>query len=188
MTTLYRARRRPVAVDELSITASKTHTPGIDPSLMLKVIYRPVGELRPSPRNARTHSKKQIHKIKASLRQFGFTNPILVRPDSEIVAGHGRFEAAKDLGYKAVPTICLEHLSEADLRAYRIADNKLAELAGWDEEFLKIEFAYLAEIDMDLPEITGFETPEIDLILNSSVAPVTKSDPADDVRLLPRLP
>jgi DNA modification methylase len=145
------------------------------------MVYRPVAELRPSRRNARTHSKKQIHKIKASLGQFGFTNPILIQPDGEIVAGHGRFESAMELGYTEVPTICLEHLSESDLRAYRIADNKLAELAGWDEEILKIEFGYLAGIDMDLPEITGFETPEIDLILTSSVAPAPESDPANAV-------
>jgi hypothetical protein len=149
--------------------------------LALKVVYRPVASLRPSPHNARTHSRKQIHKITASLRQFRFTNPILITAEGEIVAGHGRFEVAKVLGYEQVPTICLEHLSEADLRLYRIADNKLAELAGWDDEILKVEFAYLAEIDIDLPELTGFEIAEIDLILSSPAAPAVKGDPADGV-------
>src|SRR3954468_21101658 len=118
MPSLIRVRTRPSARSSLpSTTAPESSTPGIDPGLLLKVIYRPVDELSPSPHNARTHSKKQLHKINASVCQFGFTNPILIRPDGEIVAGHARFEAAKDLGYKNVPTICLEHLSEADLRA-----------------------------------------------------------------------
>ena len=150
-------------------------------SLGLKVDYRTVESLRPSPRNTRTHSKKQLHKIAASLRQFGFVNPILIDAEGEIIAGHGRYAAAVAIGIKQVPTICLEHMSEADRRAYRIADNRLAELSGWDDELLKIELSFLSEIDIDLPEITGFETAEIDLIIEPNGAPVPKPDPADMV-------
>ena len=145
--------------------------------LALKIEYRPVETLRPSERNSRTHSKKQLHKIAASLRQFGFVNPILIDATGEIIAGHGRYAAAKSIGLSQVPTICLEHMGEADRRAYRIADNRLAELSGWDSALLKIELSFLAEIDIDLPEITAFETAEIDLILEPAPAP--KPDPAD---------
>ena len=134
-------------------------------SLALKVEYRSIELLRPSQRNARTHSKKQLHKIAASLRQFGFVNPVLIDAEGEIIAGHGRRDAAEAIGLKQIPTICLEHMSEADRRAYRIADNRLAELSGWDNDLLKIELSFLSEIDIDLPEITGFETAEIDLIV-----------------------
>jgi DNA modification methylase len=184
MTTTHRLRRRTTrpADQPLPTTPSASADAlAFDPRLALKIAYCPIASLRPSPQNARTHSKKQLHKIKASLRQFGFTNPILITAEAEIVAGHGRFEAAKELGYEQVPTICLEHLSETDLRAYRIADNRLAELAGWDDEILKLEFAYLTDIDMDLPELTGFETAEIDIILDSPAKPAIKDDPTDAV-------
>lgn len=157
---------------------------GLPEALALKIVYRAIADLKPSPRNARTHSKQQVHKIKASLRQFGFTNPVLTGADDEIVAGHGRVLAAGELGFLEVPTISLEHLSEADLRAYRIADNRLAELAGWDDELLKIEFGYLSEVDIDLPEVTGFDTAKIDIILDGPAAPAVKDDPAD---LVPEL-
>ena len=92
----------------------------------------PVEALRPYARNARTHSKKQIAQIAESIRRFGFTNPVLISDDNEIVAGHGRVVAAKQLGIDAVPTIKLSHLSAEERRAYVLADNKLAENAGWD--------------------------------------------------------
>src|SRR5215210_3604973 len=141
MNTAHRIRRRSAGSADQPLpnptaASGSANALAFDPRLALKVAYCPVASLRPSPHNARTHSKKQIHKIKASLRQFGFTNPVLVNTEGEIVAGHGRIQAAKELGYEQVPTICLEHLSPADLRAYRIADNKLAELAGWDENIL----------------------------------------------------
>ena len=98
-----------------------------------------VTRLRPYPRNARTHCKKQIRQIADSIRKFGFTNPILVSDDDEIIAGHGRVEAAKLLGMQSVPTLRLSHLDAAQRRAYVIADNKLALNAGWDRELLTIE-------------------------------------------------
>jgi DNA modification methylase len=125
-----------------------------------------VDALTPHPRNARTHSEKQIAKIKASIEQFGFTNPILTDGDGRIIAGHGRVEAARRIGMKEVPTIRLDHLTEEQLRAYIIADNRLAEMAGWDRETLAIELQYLSEIDLDFDvEIIGFETAEIDLLI-----------------------
>jgi DNA modification methylase len=149
-------------------------------STRLKITYRKTGDLVPYPGNARTHSDKQIAQIAASIRQFGFTNPVLVDADGGIVAGHGRVAAARQLGIAEVPTIVLGHLTSAERRAYVIADNRLAELAGWDREILKIEFQALAEMDLDFElEITGFETAELDLLLDHSAdEPVT--DPADE--------
>jgi ParB-like chromosome segregation protein Spo0J len=132
----------------------------INKSLALKVVERPLVELKPSDRNARTHSKKQIHQIAESIKQVGFVNPILIDADDEIVAGHGRFAAAKLLGLESAPTIRLNHLSADEIRAYRLADNRLAELAGWDEDLLKLELGHLVEIDFEV-ELTGFETAQI---------------------------
>jgi ParB-like nuclease domain len=112
--------------------------------------------LKPYAGNARTHSDKQISQIEASIRKFGFNNPVLVDADNRIVAGHGRVEAAKRLGLRSVPTIRLDHLSDAERRAYVIAGNRLAELAGWDREILKIELQGLADLELDFEiEITG---------------------------------
>jgi DNA modification methylase len=129
--------------------------------------YTPVRELRPHPNNARTHSKKQIRQIARSIEQFGFCNPVLVDDNKQIIAGHGRVEAAKLLDIDAVPTCRLSHLSEVDKRAYVLADNALAEKAGWDRELLAIELQGLIELDVDI-ELTGFEMAEIDLILEEA--------------------
>lgn len=163
--------------------AARANADGVAADLALKVVYRPVEALRPSPRNARTHSDKQIAKICASIRKFRFTQPILIDGEGEILAGHGRLLAAKKLGMGEVPTISLAHLTKADRRAYRIADNRLAELAGWDEDLLKVEFCELGEIDIDLPELTGFDIGDIEKVI-SDPAPLTKSDPADEVEPL----
>jgi DNA modification methylase len=121
-------------------------------------------QLRPYPNNARTHTRKQIRQIADSITQFGFTNPVLIDDAGQIIAGHGRVEAAKLLGLAAVPTIKLSHLSTAEKRAYIIADNRLAEKAGWDREVLAIELQALIDVDFDV-ELTGFEAGEIDLTL-----------------------
>jgi DNA modification methylase len=131
----------------------------------MKIEPTSVRELRPHPNNARTHSKKQIRQIAKSIAQFGFCNPVLVDDAKQIIAGHGRVEAA--LGIDAVPTCQLSHLSEADKRAYVLADNKLAEKAGWDRDLLAIELQGLIELDIDI-ELTGFEMAEIDLILEEA--------------------
>jgi ParB-like chromosome segregation protein Spo0J len=133
----------------------------------MKIEYTPVRELRPHPNNARTHSRKQIRQIANSIEQFGFCNPVLIDDAKQIIAGHGRVEAAKLLDLNAVPTCRLSHLSEAEKRAYVLADNKLAEKAGWDKELLAIELQGLIELDVDI-ELTGFEMAEIDLILEEA--------------------
>jgi DNA modification methylase len=143
----------------------------------LSVVYLPPNELRAYANNARTHSKAQIRKIADSIRTFGFTNPILIDASSTIVAGHGRVAAAKLLGFDQVPTIRLEALTPGQVRAYVLADNRLALDAGWNEEILKIEFQNLVldnEIDISS---TGFEVAEIDLILRVH----GDSDPADEI-------
>jgi DNA modification methylase len=145
----------------------------------MKIEYTSVRELRPHPNNARTHSKKQIRQIANSVAQFGFCNPVLVDDAKQIIAGHGRVEAAKLLGIDAVPTVRLSHLSEAEKRAYVLADNKLAEKAGWDRELLAIELQGLIELDVDI-ELTGFETAEVDLILEEArEASGDSSEPED---------
>src|SRR6266487_5476949 len=133
----------------------------------MKIDYTLVRELRPYPNNARTHSKGQIRQISNSIKKFGFCNPVLVDDAKQIIAGHGRVEAAKLLGIDAVPTVRLSHLSEADKRAYVLADNKLAEKAGWDRELLAIELQGLIELDVDI-ELTGFEMAEVDNILDDA--------------------
>jgi ParB-like nuclease family protein len=126
----------------------------------------PIEKLMPSSRNARTHTPKQIEKITESIKRFGFIGFVLADAARRIVAGHGRLEAAKMLGFTSVPVLRIEHLSNTELRAYAIADNRLAELSGWDSDLLKLE---LGELALELPEldltITGFETPDLDLIL-----------------------
>ena len=110
-----------------------------------RLAERNVASLSPYPRNARTHSKKQVRQIASSIERFGFTNPVLISDDGEIIAGHGRVEAAKLLGWKAVPNIALSHLSDTERRAYVLADNKLAMNAGWDKDILAIELQALDE-------------------------------------------
>jgi DNA modification methylase len=142
----------------------------------LAVTYRPVEALRPDPRNARTHPKRQIEQLVASIRSFGFTNPILVDPEDGIVAGHGRLLAAKAMAMAEVPTIVLEGLSEAQKRALRLADNKIALGAGWDLDLLKLELAELAVLDVDLT-VTGFSTGEIDVVLKGAPDPDDETIP-----------
>jgi len=152
----------------------------IPETFRLKIEYRKIDDLLPYAGNARTHTDKQIAQVAASIRQFGFTNPVLIDGKRGIVAGHGRVAAARTLGIADVPTIQLSHLSDAERRAYIIADNRLAELAGWDHEILAIEFQVLSEFDLDFDlEISGFDTAELDLLLDGPDTDDT--DPDDDV-------
>ena len=137
--------------------------------LLSQITLKPLAALRPYDRDARTHSKKQIKQIASSIERFGFTNPVLVSDDGQIVAGHGRVAAAKLLGMVEVPTIALSHMSEAERRAYVIADNKLALNAGWDKEILAIELQGLIDLDFNV-ELTGFSLAEIDLVLDDALA------------------
>jgi len=120
----------------------------------------PIEDLIPYARNARTHSDEQVAQIAASIREFGFNNPVLLRCDNTIIAGHGRVMAARKLGLDTVPAVYLSHLSDTQARAYVIADNKLALNAGWDDELLRVEFLDLLEDDFDL-NLTGFGEDEI---------------------------
>jgi hypothetical protein len=132
----------------------------------LAVVWRRIEALRPDPANPRSHSPKQIRQLTRSIGAFGFNVPILVDRTLRIVAGHGRLLAAQDLGWREVPTILLDHLSEAEARAFMIADNRVAESAAWNNTLL---IEQLREISLDAPdfaiETTGFELSEIDLLI-----------------------
>src|SRR6202049_4225849 len=116
----------------------------------MEIQFTLVTELRPYPKNARTHSKRQILQIADAIRRFGFCNPVLIDDKMQIIAGHGRVEAAKLLGMDTVPTCRLSHLSEVEKRAYILADNKLAEQAGWDQELLAIELQGLIDLNFEV--------------------------------------
>jgi len=149
-----------------------------------QIEYRKTDSLKPNPRNARTHSSKQISQIAASIREFGFVGAVLIDDTGMILAGHGRYEAAKLLNLKSVPTISLEYLTKEQQRAFMLADNKIAQCAGWDPAILKIEFEELAALDLTFEiEITGFETAEIDLLLDETIVP-KPVDPADQIPAL----
>jgi DNA modification methylase len=134
----------------------------------LKITYKDPAQLRPRARNPRTHTKKQNAQIEASIKEFGFINPILTDGADGIIAGHARVEAAKRIGMSDVPTVRVDHLTPAQIRAYVIADNRLAENAGWDRTLLALELQDLSvELNFDVT-VTGFETAEIDLLINES--------------------
>ena len=119
-----------------------------------------VADLIPYARNSRTHSDEQVTQIAASIKEFGFLNPVIVDGENGIIAGHGRVMAAKKLGMTELPAVEASHLTDAQRRAYIIADNKLALNAGWDDEMLRVEFAELTEAGFDL-DLTGFSLDEI---------------------------
>src|SRR6516162_5504800 len=165
----------------MSMTPQSVMTSATQPTA---IEHMPVASLRPYLGNARTHSKKQIRQIADSIRQFGFTNPVLVGENGEIIAGHGRVEAAKLLGLEKVPTVRLAHLNPAQRRAYVLADNKLALNAGCDRQLLGIELRGLIDIDFDV-ELTGFSSTEIDLVLDEAGggSPNDPTDVEDDIPL-----
>ena len=151
----------------------------------LKVEYRSVESLIPFARNPRTHSEEQIAQIAASIREFGFTNPVLVDGENGVIAGHGRLAAARSLGLKTVPCIELGHLTEKQKRALVIADNKLALNGAWNEDFLRVELTELKELGADL-ELIGFDPMEIaDITLGKDVEFRDYDESAaDDVQLI----
>jgi len=148
----------------------------------MKITTKLVTELIPYVKNSRTHSDEQVAQIAASIKEFGWTNPILVDGDNGIIAGHGRLMAARKLGHKEVPTIELKDLTEAQKKAYIIADNRLALNAGWDNEMLKLEFDQLAELGFDL-SLTGFTLDEI-----ADLAPLMIEEGLTDEDAAPGLP
>jgi hypothetical protein len=145
-----------------------------------KVRYIPTTELKPDPRNPRTHGRAQTQAIAKSIKAFGFTAPILVDKGGRVLAGHGRLEAAKLLELAQVPVIYLENLTEAQAKAYMLADNKLTDRSSWDDDLLAIHLKELAEIVLDFDiEATGFELPEIDFRIQS-LDPSEDGDEADE--------
>ena len=152
-----------------------------DVTLPQKIEILPAADLVTYARNSRTHDDAQVAQIAASIKEFGFTNPILIDEDGGIIAGHGRLSAARKLGIDKVPCLRLGHLTDAQKRAYVIADNRLALNAGWDEEMLKVEFAELGDLGFDL-ELTGFDAKEIDVFLADPLeAGLTDDDAVPEV-------
>jgi len=165
----------------VSISSTKNFANGRLHGKGITIVYRPITELALNPNNPRIHAPKQIHQLARSIATFGFTVPILVSSQGQVIAGHGRLLAAQELGIIHVPTICLEHLTEQQIQAYVIADNKLAENAIWNERLLAEQFKALSSVELDFSlEVTGFDMGEIDLLIES-LTPVTDSDedPAD---------
>ena len=150
--------------------------------LLTTITQQDFTKLRPSPRNARTHSRKQIKQIANSIERFGFTNPVLVDDGGLVIAGHGRIEAARLLGLKTVPTLAISHMSPSERRAYMLADNKIALNAGWDTELLALELQELADLDFDV-ELSGFSLAETDLIIEQaeSANSARRDEPEDEM-------
>lgn len=144
----------------------------------------PIADLVPYANNARTHSPAQIAKLRASLREFGFVNPVIIDKDNGIIAGHGRVEAARLEGFKEVPCVPAEYLTEAQRKAYILADNRMAMDAGWDEQMLKEELEALEKMGFDLP-LTGFEDKELDKLLGETAKAI---DGADELEEAPEEP
>jgi DNA modification methylase len=169
----------------LSHSSAQTHSFGsrIRPAHSLSITYHPVAHLKLDPKNPRLHSPKQLRQIARSIEAFGFNVPVLVDAQLQIVAGHGRIQACQLLGITEVPTISLEHLTEAQARAFMIADNRLTENAEWDDRLLAQQFKELSEVNLDFSlEATGFEMGEIDVMVeNLAPAPEGEEDPADAV-------
>ena len=146
--------------------------------MQLEIKYKPLADLIPYARNSRTHSEAQVKQIAASIREFGFNSPILISTGNDIVAGHGRALAAEKLGLELVPTIELGHLSDTQRRAYVIADNRLAENAGWDSQMLAIEIDEIAGcgFDMDLLGFENFRELEAEIVDNRKLENVIEGD------------
>jgi len=141
----------------------------------MKIIQKKVESLIPYINNSRTHSDEQVAQIAGSIKEFGWTNPILVDGANGIIAGHGRLLAARKLGYKEVPTIELADLTETQKKAYIIADNKLALNAGWDNEMLALELGEISELGFDL-DLTGFTAEEIKVLKLPNFEPASEED------------
>jgi DNA modification methylase len=145
------------------------------------IVYRRIDDLKPDPVNPRRHSKKQIRQIANSIQTFGFNVPLLVDAGLKVIAGHGRLLACQELGWSEVPTLCLDHLSRAQARAFMIADNRLSEIASWDDQLLAEQLKELSLSGLDFSlEVAGFEIGEIDLRIGAlETLPQRGDDPAD---------
>jgi DNA modification methylase len=146
------------------------------------VVYRSTAELQPDPANPRQHRPGQVRQIARSIREFGFNVPVLIDANLKVIAGHGRLLACKQLGWTRVPTIRLDHLSDAQVRAFRIADNKLTENSTWDDRLLAEQLKELSLLELDFSlDITGFEVAEIDLRIDSLAEEQAGDDPAEAI-------
>ena len=138
--------------------SSRSPEHSLKASLSLKIVYCRIDALKPDPANPRRHTKRQIRQIAQSIKAFGFNAPILIDRDGNIIAGHGRWLACRELGITEVPTLCLDHLTSAQARAFMIADNRLAEIAEWDDRLLAQQLKELSLVGLDFDiEVTGFE-------------------------------
>src|SRR6201984_2685335 len=165
-----------------SPSSSPNKPGGADPKF-LKIVYRLLRELKTNPINPRLHSQKQIRQIANSVRTFGFNVPVLIDRDNNVIAGHGRLLACAELGWTEVPTLCLDHLTPAQARAFMIADNRLTEIATWNDRLLAPQLRDLTIPGVDFDsEVPGFEIGEIDLrIASLDDMPEQDDDPADAV-------
>src|SRR5437660_4328969 len=154
---------------------------GVAVSVNLAVVYRQIDQLTPDPANPRRHSKKQIRQIADSIKTFGFNVPALVDADLNVKAGHGRLLACRELGITEAPTLCLDHLTPAQARAFMITDNRLTEISAWDDRLLAQQLKDLSLLGLDFSlELTGFEMGEIDLRIESlEGVPDRANDPGD---------
>ena len=144
----------------------------------MEIIYEKISELIPYVNNTRTHSEEQVAQIASSIKEFGFTNPVLIDEQGGVIAGHGRIMGAKLLNLDEIPTITLKGLTEAQRKAYIIADNKLALNAGWDEELLKVEIEALQEMEFDV-DLLGFDKDELNGILGEEIESITQDYSTD---------
>src|SRR5215472_2206219 len=156
-------------------------------AVAMSIVYRAIDTLKPDPTNPRRHSKKQLQQIAESIRAFGFNVPILVDRDGNVIAGHGRLLACRELGVTEVATLCLDHLTPAQAGAFMIADNRLTEIATWDDRLLaeQLRDLSLSGLDFDI-EVTGFEMGEIDLRI-ASLEDTPAGDEADPADVLPEV-
>ena len=157
-----------------------------DPAVVERIEQRPTDRLRKFDHNARTHSGAQVNQITASIREFGFVNPVLIGPDDTIIAGHARVLAARRLDMSTIPVIVLRHLSEAQRRALVIADNQLASMAGWDEDMLRAKLAALKEETVDL-KLLGFDHGELARLLLADSLQAERLEP-DAAPAVPQTP
>jgi hypothetical protein len=189
----FRTRARTISAEESSFQKRKQERPNMTAlpntssrtgrtSDRIAITYQPIGELTLDPNNPRLHSPKQIGQIARSITTFGFNVPVLVDADSKVIAGHGRLLACRKLGWSEVPTICLDHLSDAQAKAYMIADNRLTENSTWDDTLLAKQLGELSVLDLDFNlEDIGFEMGEIDLRIEGLNAEGNGTDDPADV-------
>lgn len=147
----------------------------------LEIVYRDPKSLHPNTRNARRHPERQIVKLVAAMKKFGFLSPVVVSPEGTLLAGHGRVEAAIRAGFAQIPTITVDHLSPTELRAYVLSDNRLVDDSEWDFAVLRDELKELSEMDLDFElDLTGFASSEIDDLIDGEVED-SENDPADQL-------